>query len=55
MHLAARLCAKAGQGEILATRDVVDKARFNFQSRPHDEAVMVRGFDAPIFCMHIQS
>lgn len=55
VHLAARLCAKAGQGEILATRDVVDKARFNFQSRPHDEAVMVRGFDAPIPCMHIQS
>lgn len=55
VHLAARLCAKAAQGEILATRDVADKARFIFQSRPHDETVMVRGFDAPVACMHIQS
>ncbi|MGB8517794.1 MAG: adenylate/guanylate cyclase domain-containing protein [Gallionella sp.] len=55
VHLAARLCAKAGQGEIVATRDVVEKARFAFQSQPNDEAVIVRGFDAPIACLNIQS
>ena len=55
VHLAARLCAKATQGEILATRDVADKARFTFQPRPHDEAVMVRGFDSPVSCLHIHS
>src|SRR5487761_2470365 len=55
VRLAARLCAKAGQGEIVATRDVVEKARFAFQSQPNDEAVIVRGFDAPIACLNIQS
>jgi adenylate cyclase len=55
VHLAARLCAKAGQGEILATRDVAHKARFAFQAQPNDEAVMVRGFDAPIACLNIHS
>ena len=55
VHLAARLCAKAGQGEILATRDVVDKARFTFHSKPSDETVSVRGFDTPIACLSIHS
>ena len=55
VHLAARLCAKAAHGEIVATRDVADKARFTFQSRPHDETVVVRGFDAPVSCLHIHS
>lgn len=55
VHLAARLCAKAGQGEIVATRDVVEKARFNFRYQPSDETVIVRGFDAPISCLNIHS
>ncbi len=55
VHLAARLCGKAGQGQILATHDVVSKARFEFSSRPLHEVVTVRGFDAPVVCLHIQS
>ncbi len=55
VHLAARLCGKAGQGEILATHDVVSKARFEFASHPLHEAVAVRGFDTPVACLHIQS
>lgn len=55
VHLAARLCARASQGEVLATHDVVNKARFEFASRPLPETLAVRGFDAPVACLHIQA
>ena len=54
VHLAARLCHQAQAGEILATNDVAQKARFEFASTRIVEAIQVRGFDAPVPCIHIQ-
>ncbi|MDD4977581.1 MAG: adenylate/guanylate cyclase domain-containing protein [Gallionella sp.] len=54
VHLAARLCSKAAAGEILATRDVSSKARFEFDSQPLQDSIVVRGFDAAVPCIHIK-
>jgi len=54
VHLAARLCGLAQAGEILATQEVVDKARFEFSFAPLTETIQVRGFAAPVPCAHIQ-
>jgi adenylate cyclase len=54
VHLAARLCSKAAAGEILATQDVATKARFDFDSRPVQDELTVRGFSEALPCIHIK-
>ncbi len=54
VHLAARLCSLAVAGEILATRDVATKARFNFPTQPMHDSIVVRGFDEAVPCIHIK-
>jgi len=54
VHLAARLCSKAAAGEILATQDVATKARFDFDSRPVQDELTVRGFSEAVPCIHIK-
>ena len=54
VHLAARLCSKAAAGEILATQDVASKARFDFDSRPVQDEIEVRGFNETVPCIHIK-
>lgn len=55
VHLAARLCSKAAAGEILATCDVASKARFEFDSQPLQDSIVVRGFSAAVSCIHIKT
>ncbi len=55
VHLAARLCSLAAAGEILATQDVASKARFDFDARPAQDTIEVRGFTEAVPCIHITS
>lgn len=55
VHLAARLCGIAAAGEVLATRDVAAKARFEFDAHPMQDAIVVRGFDEAVPCIHIRT
>ena len=51
MHLAARLCSIANEGEIVATPKLVRAAAVTrAQARP-TRAVNLRGFPAPIECV----
>ena len=52
--MAARLCGQAPAGEILATAEVVEKARFTPGVQHRRETIQVRGFDAPVSCIYIQ-
>ena len=54
VHLAARLCGNATAGEILATQDVANKARFNFDAHPMQNSIAVRGFSEAVPCIHIK-
>ncbi|MDD5479103.1 adenylate/guanylate cyclase domain-containing protein [Rhodoferax sp.] len=54
VHVAARLCALAAGGEILATQDTAAKAHFDFVNTPMTEAIQVKGFAKPVACAHIQ-
>lgn len=51
VHLAARLCALAGQGEVVATRSAHAAARLDWPRLRHESAVPVRGFPAPVDCV----
>jgi class 3 adenylate cyclase len=50
VHLAARLCAQADPGQVIATRDVFRAARLPAQEH-FIGAQRVRGFPAPIECI----
>jgi adenylate cyclase len=54
VHLAARLCAMAGEAEVVTTRAVYAAARLELPRLRLDEAVTVRGFPAPIACVAFQ-
>ena len=54
VHLAARLCSLAAAGEILVTQDVASKARFDFEARPLQDSIEVRGFNEAVPCIHIK-
>lgn len=54
VHLAARLCGSALPGEILATAEMANRARIDVGLRTMQESIQVRGFDAPVPCIHIQ-
>jgi class 3 adenylate cyclase len=48
IHLAARLCAAAGPGEVVATRRVVAAARVPIPCNAVDLAIEARGFPEPV-------
>jgi adenylate cyclase len=54
VHLSARLCAQAGSGEVLATREVLQASRLGLQVRDAGP-LKVRGFAAAIDCVALGS
>ena len=51
VHLAARLCSIAAEGEIIATPRLVRAAGFTSQVPPAVRSVKLRGFEAAIECV----
>jgi class 3 adenylate cyclase len=51
VHLAARLCSLAAEGEIVATPRLVRSAGFDGAMPPQARSVKLRGFEAPIECV----
>jgi adenylate cyclase len=51
VHLAARLCSIANEGEIVATPKLVRAAAMPSAQAKHTRAVNLRGFAAPIECI----
>ena len=51
VHLAARLCSIANEGEIVATPRLVRAAGFTGSMPPATRTVQLRGFDAPVECV----
>ena len=51
VHLAARLCSLAGEGEIVATPRLVRAAGLTGGMPPTPRSVKLRGFQAPVECV----
>ena len=50
-HLAARLCARAEQGQVVATSSINSVARVQAPAPRPIEKLSIRGFDSPVDCV----
>jgi class 3 adenylate cyclase len=53
VHLAARLCAQANAGEILATKSLIDKAHMILNTAVKNEIIHAHGFPQEVDCVRI--